>query len=372
MGLEIIRSRKARRMAWLSENECRAVLKTYMSLSHTPEEETSRRLAERLSAEELEVAALRSYAYWLTSIRSPGSLTEEIRFATAVREANRHLDGVPFDEAVPNLKASMQFHRERKTMVYRTCMQEDFVYDDQDDSKLATRRRLRIKENMYIQTMVVRGHDKEKNAVCVTLPREETGDDVEGGLDTLIYVIERACACTEALSRGQRDKIVVVVDARNSSAPSIKACQAGIHILQNHYPGRLKNLVVLDLPYVLVGIYNVVKPFLDPDTKSKFKILKGSKQKESALSLLLDKSQATPNLLKNGKLGPAVSSERFVNEVPFHCLYDDVPKATAPGTASDRNMGIDRKMGVTVRVNTLAVGSITQCLSRITVTPISN
>jgi hypothetical protein len=242
-------------------------------------------------------------------------------------------------------------------------MQENFVYDDPDVSKLATQRRLRIMENMDIQTMLVRGHDKQKNAVWLCLPRKTTGDDVEGFLDYCIYMIERASACTEAFTQGESDAIVVVVDARNSSAPSVKACKAAINILQTHYTGRLKNLVILDLPYLLQAIYNVVKPFLDPDTRSKFIILKGERQKELALASLLDKSQVSPNLVRNGKLGSGVDGKRFLHDVPFHCLYDCVPQTVKVNTKAIQHSGI------TFKASTLAVGVLSRC-GRIKVSPV--
>jgi hypothetical protein len=351
--------------SWLTEDECLSILETYVAKSLEPEERKSRRLAEQLSGIELDVAAQCSYAYWVTSIRSPETLTDEIRFATAMREANRHLDGVPdFEDSLRFLKATIQFHLEKQTSIYRTCMLEDFEYDDSDDSILASKRRSRITDQMNIQTIVVRGHDKDKNGIILALPRKQSsGDDIDGFLDFLMYTIERVAASTEAVSKGHSDRLVAIVDAKNSSAPSAKASMAAINILQSHYPGRLTNLVILDPPYFLVALYNVVKPFLDPDTRSKFLVVKGAKQRESSLSVLLDASQATPNLLQNGKLGPTVDGQRFLNDVPFHCLYDNVPQENVEIKA-----GPSRKR-VKIKVSTILVGSMTKC-HRVTVEPV--
>jgi hypothetical protein len=245
-------------------------------------------------------------------------------------------------------------------------MIEDFVYDDSYDSILASKRRSRIIDNMNIQELVVRGHDKDKNGIILASPRKQSsGDDVDGFLDYLIYTIERAAASTEAVSRGHSDNLVAIVDARNSSAPSAKAATAAINILQSYYPGRLKNLVVLDPPYFLVALYNIVKPFLDPDTRSKFLVVKGAKRRESSLSVLLDSSQASPNLLQNGTLGPTVDGQRFLNDVPFHCLYDNAPQGNVEIKAEPY------RKRVKIKVCTIAVGSMTKC-HQVTVEPVGS
>lgn len=303
------------------------------------------------------MAAKCSYAYWLTSLRSPEYLNDELRFATAVREAHRHLDGEPsFDGALELLRATIQFHITKRTWVYRTCMDDDFRYDDEDDSMLAKKRRTRLIKNMSIQNMVIRGHDKNKNAVWLVMPRKQAGDDVDGFLDMSIYMIERAIACSEALSRGTSEKIVTILDARNTSSPSVKACMEAINVLQHHYPCRLKNLIILDPPFFVSGIYNIVKPFLDPDTRAKFVPVKGERQKVESLSPLIDQSQASPSFLPGGRLVAPLDGQHFLTRVPFHCVYDDVQKSVPVVPASSA-----RKRKFSARVSTLATGHMSPC-----------
>lgn len=369
----------------LSDNECQQILATYRALSIAPEESHSKLIAERLTAEQLELAAMRSYAYFITSLRRPELITQEVRFATAMRESSRHyLDVHDVELATKLLVATLAFHKEHKTHIYKTCMQEDFVYADPEDAKLAVQRRRRIiKENRDVQTMIVRGHDRHKNAVWVAMPRQQQGDDPEGFVDQLIYTIERCAATTEALTLGRRDKMVAVLDCRQSSSPTIKAMKLGIGALESYYPGRLKNLIVLDLNYVLQGIYNCIKPFLDPDTRSKFLIVKG-KAKEDAVSMHIDNDQAQSNCLKNGKLSPKVDGEWFVKEVPFCRLYDELPPnytakqecapmpplATPPCVSKKIPTPVKSPPTFRSKAQTLAVGSMTHCLRYVSVTPV--
>jgi hypothetical protein len=375
----------------ISEDECKKIFETYMALSVVPEQLKSRRVTEQLTEEELEATAMRSNAYFVTSLKSRDILTKEIRFATAMRESYRYLDGIDeVEEALTLLRISLRFHKENKSHIYRTCMQEDFRYENEEDAKLAAQRRMRItKENRDVQAMIIRGQDRQQNAVWVAMPRKTQGDDPEGFVDSLIYTIERCAATTEALTSGRKDRMVAVLDCKNSASPSIKAMKTGISIMQAHYPGRLNNLIVLDLNYILQGIYNCVRPFLDPDTRQKFVIVKGTKAKETAVSVHIDESQAQTNLLKNGKLSPEVDGEWFVKEVPFHRLYDDALSEAAPMPELDEFAGeppllhslskkseskiptmIKSPRTFKTKSRSLAVGSVTRCMTRITVTPV--
>lgn len=362
-----------------------------MKMSVLPDQQPSRRITEQLTDQELELAAMRSYAYFVSSLYRPSSLSDEIRFATAMREAHRHLDGIDDVEvALKLLRVSLQFHKEHRTHVYKTCMQESFEYTDEEDARLAAERRSRIiQENRDCQSMIIRGQDRQNNAVWVAMPRKTQGEEAEAFVDCLLYTIERCAATTEALTLGSQDRMIAVLDLKNSACPSIKAMKMGIHTLQAHYPGRLKNLIVLDLNYILQGIYNCIKPFLDPETREKFVIVKG-KAKEAAVSVHLDESQAQSNLLKNGKLSPDVDAEWFVKEVPFCRLYDYVPSCERPANShaheadglghhkhSAKN---EKKIPAMVKsprtfktkARTLAVGSVTRCMTRITVTSIAS
>eukprot|EP00934_Nitzschia_sp_Nitz4_P000061 Nitzschia sp. Nitz4//scaffold337_size18511//17307//18401//NITZ4_008785-RA/size18511-processed-gene-0.15-mRNA-1//-1//CDS//3329548325//61//frame0 len=361
----------------LTDEECEQILSNYETMAQAAGEERSRTLTERLSVEELEQAALRSYAYFITSQRKPETLTPQIRFATAMRESSRHLVGIDsVEEAHKLLLATLDFHQDKQTLLYRTCMQSDFPYANPQDAALAATRRERIIKESKVQPMIVRGQDRERNAVWITMPRTCQGEDPDAFVDLLIFTIERCAATTESLTLGTSDKFVAVLDCNRSSSPTIKAMQMGIGALENFYPGRLKNLIVLDLNYVLQGIYNIVKPFLDPSTKEKFLIVKG-KAKEPAVKLHIDEDQAQPNCLKAGQLSLPIDGEWFVKEIPFCRLYDYVPQhkstpTTRKKTHTDKRIPAPVRSPRTFRskVQTLAVGSMTRCMRHVTVTPL--
>jgi hypothetical protein len=317
----------------LTDDECRVILDSHVSHSLGENEDMSRRLVDSLTVEEQEVAARSSYAYWIAGTRSEKPLPTQVRERAAMREACRHLNGSGnFEFALKCLKNTVAFRTLRNIEVYRTCMDEGFVYANQEHTKLAAKLRYNINENMKFQTMVPRGHDRNHNAVLLSMPRKSKGErgGAESFLDFIIYSIERTVACTEAISKGKSEKIVVVLDCKKSCAPCLKAMKKAIHILQNHFPNRLKNLVIIDPPAWLSGAYHLLKPFLDPDTRTKFIMAKGEKQKAASFGgLLIDESQATPNMLVKGELTSPIDSFFFLTRVPFYCLYDSPPRPSS-------------------------------------------
>lgn len=68
----------------------------------------------------------------------------------------------------------------------------------------------------------------------------------------------------------------------------------------------------------------MLSPFLAADTREKIIMISGEDRKEETLSEWIDSDQATPLLLPDGKLSSDIDVDRFLNQVPFYRLYDDV------------------------------------------------
>ena len=331
---------------------CQQILDYYESDAHTPEHKEARWLVEQLSRDEEEVAARCSYAYWFLStqhhyqqqqqqhnILTPS--TESSRFATAMREAIRHKDcSDDQEEVLKHFRATLEFHATHKSGLYRTCMtgdDGDGVNETIDDLMLSQQRRDRIHDEMTNrQTNVVRGHDKEDRAIFFAFPRQSTRksdnrSEEDAFVDSILYTVERAVACSEFISVGRQDQIVCVVNTKGGSCPSFKTLQAAIGVMQRFYPARLKRCFVLHAPYLVTTLFKMLKPFMDPVTASKFIFPSSAKTSHnkaggnhpSLVSELIDESQAMPVLMPGrGRLSPDVSVDRFLYDVPFHDLYD--------------------------------------------------
>jgi hypothetical protein len=372
-------------------------------------------IVEKLTRDEQEVAAECSYAYWFLSTQqynqnqhqhqhqSPNNnttmfvppITESIRCAAAMQEAGRHLAGADSkEEALKLLQATIQFHMTNKTTLYRTCMgmkkttetsQENTSDNDDNDDTillLSQQRKNNIHDEMNnYQTNVVRGHDKENRAILFAFPRRSSsssnsnsntagGEEEERFVDSVMYILERSNACSEFKSIGKQDQIIGILDTKNSSCLSIKTIKNTLTILQKHYPGRLKNFIILNPPYIIRGIYKMIKPFLDPITAQKLIILnnnnttnndntsitKRNKEQGEAtitststteatmISNIIDDSQAMPVLLPGkGELTSDVNIDHFLYHVPFHQLYDYADDDYSNNNDDDNNMNEELK-----------------------------
>jgi hypothetical protein len=353
----------------VADRRFQEILQFYAEDAQRPYQQQACDVVKQLSPQEQEDAALCSYSYWhlsckvrrhrdksrssskkkadiLTNNQNDNTkLPEEWRFGAAVREAIRHLEGVPsVEKAVELLKSTLQFHRTNQTWQYRCCIRmiDGLAFDDMmmtmmkstdDDPPSNTivtstgdqmeKRKSRICHEMAnLQTFVTRGHDRDLRSVIFAYPRKAAGEE-EHFIDSILYTVERAVACTEFQSRGRQDKIVAVMDSQGSTAPPMKACKVAVNILQQYYPGRLKNLIILNPPYMLLGIYKMIKPFMDPDTAAKFIVVKGTRQTEIEIAKLIDPSQAMPIMIPTGQLESTVDVSEFLYHCPFFCLYDD-------------------------------------------------
>lgn len=319
---------------------CHQILAYYEEEAQKPEHKLSRWLVDQLNSDEQELAARCSYAYWLVSTlpqrQEDRNLTmppvsENARFATAVQEACRH---IPFcNDPVGILRyfrATLEFHKTRKTWLYRTCMTEDRNDDDATtgDDLLGKQRRDRIYNEMTnYMANVIRGHDREDRAILFVCSRKSAGtlDTEEGFVDAIIYALERAMACSEFLSVGRQDQIFCVINTKGATCPPLKLLQGALGPMQNFYPGRLKHCAVLHAPYLLTAMFKLIKPFMDPVTASKFVFVSPKENQKGGekINELIDESNAMPVLMPGrGRLSPKTDVDHFLYEVPFYQHYD--------------------------------------------------
>ncbi|KAG7363900.1 CRAL/TRIO domain containing protein [Nitzschia inconspicua] len=275
--------------------------------SNSNRQTEARWMIDQLSLEQQQVAAERNFSYWdwdrntnttSTTTATTNTTTTSMIFrkASAMQEALRHLEGISTKEmALDLLKATIQFHMDHQTTRYRTCFHTPSSKERPNVSvSLQQRIQTEIKHN---QLFLIRGHDKDGHAILFAYPRRQNEnhnsssggatDDDDAFVDTIVYMMERACAATEYYTRGRKDKVVVVIDTQGSvSPPSIQAAKRCVQILQTYYPGRLLQLVIWNPPFVLNALHKCIKPFLDPDTASKFVFCKGQGQIQHTMNQL--------------------------------------------------------------------------------------
>lgn len=221
---------------------------------------------------------------------------------------------------------------------------------------MAKQYRSYLEEEMSKQVMVVRGMDRERHAIVIKMPRESSETNDEAFITAQLYIAERVIAATELLSEGKKEKVLAIFEFgtySSSNAPPFRVMRGMATMLQRNYPERLSHLCVLDPPFFMRAIFNLIHPFLSADTKEKVFMLssavsacpllcgsilaffrdvsltkkiesydtKASKQEK--LGSLVSNDQAMPFMIPEGKLTTEIDTKHFLQNVPFNRLYDD-------------------------------------------------
>eukprot|EP00540_Astrosyne_radiata_P021175 CAMPEP_0116828324 /NCGR_PEP_ID=MMETSP0418-20121206/3595_1 /TAXON_ID=1158023 /ORGANISM="Astrosyne radiata, Strain 13vi08-1A" /LENGTH=327 /DNA_ID=CAMNT_0004457205 /DNA_START=158 /DNA_END=1141 /DNA_ORIENTATION=- len=299
------------------------------------QQEACERLVDELSEEDQEVAAETSYAYWVASVSDKDCLSPDVRKRMVLKEALRHYvgEGQDYDKALISLQGAIDYRKEYKTNLFRTCLLDDFPYDNEEDAKLAAHYRQLIESDLPKQFIVIRGKDKEDHPIVLVSTRSTPDTDDEAYVMTRLHAVERVVAVAETVSRGKLEKVVTVLDFgdyKSGHSPPYNAIKQVVVLLQRKYPERLKRLIILDPPLWMRGLFFVIRPFLDPDTREKVFLVRGLDKKIEMFSGMIDKEQATSTLLPDGELTAPVDIQRYMHSVPFHCLYDDDGSQSQP------------------------------------------
>ena len=294
-------------------------------------------VVEDLTAEEQQIAAGTSYAYWATQqlLRTTTSthrllpcdetISSAIRMAT--REARRHYVGENgnYERALLRLKRSLQWRKERRVDLLRLCFaveeedDDDDVADNgdpshvrknedeplalwqstvvalsKDDAKICCHYEKLIEREMQIQPMAVRGHDRENRPIIVKWSRRQkwNSNDANAGEEAYVlanlYVTERAIACAECSSQGMGERLTTIFDFGNYSsanAPPTKLIVDTTVMLQANYPERVGRVLILGAPLWMQAVFTLLTPLLAKKTRQHISVLR-SVEASTAPSLM--------------------------------------------------------------------------------------
>ena len=297
------------------------------------EKETCQKLLEKLSPEGVDDAANASYAYWLVSTHHKDQLHQSTPNHMALHEIRRHVHGQQGDAkaAFQTLQQALKQRKEYNLPLLRSCFINDTT-DSASDVEQKKKWRRMIRQDLQRQPMVVRGYDKKQQAVIYKPTRQAAGlvEQEDTYLVTQLYTAERAMATTEYVSRGANEKLTVLFSFQNydsSNSPSLATMKESTGLLQSLYPERLQTLVILEPPFWMRGVYNLLYPFLSHVTRDKVQLASGTERTDAILRALIDPNQAMKEVLKDGKLVKPVDLEIYLQQVPSNRLYDDYLRA---------------------------------------------
>jgi CRAL/TRIO domain len=364
-------------------------------------------VVEGISELEQCIAARTSYAFWAwehLQVSSPDAdatfpvETEfvEIRIQMAMREARRHYVGQSgdYESALARFKSTLEwrevsseivtcvpsvvpcrlliypvnlhlFHlrppKETKIDLLKICFSDPLGHPETQAAAPQTTRRIQldgndarqcthfeaiIENDLGIQKMAVRGHDKERRPIIVKFCREakwsvESPHADEGFTMAQLYFAERAIAVAELSSLGTNEKLTAIFDYSaydSSHAPPITVMVETLKALQANYPERLGRALILDTPYWMQAVMQLVSPFLSAATRDKLTMLGSSilprlwssgpsadEIRLSTVCAIVDPDQAMPFMLPNARRTSDIDVTHQLRRVPFYELYDSIP-----------------------------------------------
>jgi len=330
-----------------------------------------RMVIDDLTEQEQRIAACTSYAYWAREQRHQKQNNcddvddETKRVRMAMREARRHYVGQngDYDSALERFKSTLQWRKEKQVDLIRLCyssssattlLESDTAVTielSEKDAEACSHFERLIEADLRVQTMAVRGHDRENRPIIVKLCRaqawnSEAADSDEAYLLAQLFVAERAIAAAELLSMGKSEKLTAIFDfgAYNSSnSPPVKTMATTLKLLQDHYPERIGRALVLDAPFWMQAFFKILYPFLSEKTRKNISMVGGagsvslsslswplgsgsstSEIREETVRALVEPEHAMPFMLVDAKLTSPIDVDQQLRLVPFHELYDYV------------------------------------------------
>jgi hypothetical protein len=161
------------------------------------------------------------------------------------------------------------------------------------------------------------------------VPRLENSKSHEGNVKHLVFNMEKAIACMQAKSG--KEKVVLLIDYKGyslSNAPPMKTSMEILHILQHHYPERLKRAYMINPPWIFSTFWTMISPFVDPVTKEKIQFVRDGQLSET-LAEIIDLDVVETSL--GGNDAQPFDSSRYLNAA------FDMDYLTILQTASDDN-----------------------------------
>lgn len=119
---------------------------------------------------------------------------------------------------------------------------------------------------------IILGFDNEGRPCQYLNPGRQNTEPSHRQVEHLVFMVERSIDLTPA---GQ-EMLALLINFKSSSgrsntSPPISQAKEILSILQTHYPERLGKALIINMPFLVVGFFKIIKPLLDPVTKEKLK-----------------------------------------------------------------------------------------------------
>lgn len=136
---------------------------------------------------------------------------------------------------------------------------------------------------------VILGFDRDARPCQYLNPGRQNTESSHRQVEHLVYMLERTI---DLMPPGQETLALLInfqsSSGRSNTAPPLSIAKEVLSILQTHYPERLGRALIINMPWMVVGFFKIIKPLLDPVTKEKLKFNEDMKAYVPAEQLTTD------------------------------------------------------------------------------------
>ena len=245
------------------------------------------------------------------------------RYVTVEKKLNQSKSPDTWEaQACLKLKNTLQYREEKHVDAIRLCFHQEKLGDDGLHSNL----RDGLTKRFGSKASVIRGYTIDGQAMFQNFAKNDSNwDDREFFIKGNIYMLERALACTERNTDGEKDKVVAFYDYNGyglKNTPPVMFAKELLFDLRDHWPERLQQVFMVDTPFVFRAFWMIIKHFIDPITKELVHFITGEEQKQ-LLRKMIGEDQAAPFMFDGGKNGKEVDNETFFYNTPFDHVYGE-------------------------------------------------
>ncbi|KAL4891264.1 CRAL-TRIO domain-containing protein [Aspergillus ambiguus] len=117
---------------------------------------------------------------------------------------------------------------------------------------------------------VILGYDIHGRPCLYLLPSNQNTEKSDRQIEHLVFMLERVID----LMGPDQETLALIVnynETKSGQNASIGQAKQTLNFLQNHYPERLGRALVINMPFMILGFFKLITPFIDPLTRTKLK-----------------------------------------------------------------------------------------------------
>lgn len=116
--------------------------------------------------------------------------------------------------------------------------------------------------------MITFGYDTHRRPALYMMPSRQNTEDAQGQIEFAIWMLERALDLT---GPGVESVVLMINFADKAKNPSFAIAKSMLNIFQMHYPERLAESLIINVPFLIHAFFKMISPFMDPVTRNKLK-----------------------------------------------------------------------------------------------------